>query len=96
MSRRRSKKAEAEAEAEAAAAAAATAAAAAEAAEAQDKRKGRAGRKLLFLLVAGGAGALVLSEDVRNKALDALFGSEEEFQYSPPAPTTGNGAGSTS
>ena len=60
------------------------------------KKKKRRGRKLFFLLMIGGAGALVLSEDVRNKALDALFGSEEEFQYSPPAPASGNGAGSES
>ena len=60
------------------------------------KKKKRRGRKLFFLLLIGGAGALVLSEDVRNKALDALFGSEEEFQYSPPAPTSGNGSGSAS
>jgi hypothetical protein len=60
------------------------------------KRKKRRGRKLFFLLLIGGAGALVLSEDVRNKALDALFGSEEEFQYSPPAPASGNGSGTPS
>ncbi|HET9094221.1 MAG TPA: hypothetical protein VFN36_03955 [Solirubrobacteraceae bacterium] len=58
------------------------------------KRKKRHVGKLLFLLLIGGAGALVLSEDVRNKALDALFGSEEEFQYTPPAPASENGAGS--
>jgi len=63
-------------------------------AEEKPKKKKRRGRKLLFLLIIGGAGALVLSEDVRNKALDALFGSEEEFQYTPPAPTSGNGAAS--
>ncbi len=63
-------------------------------AEEKPKKKKRRGRKLFFLLLVGGAGALVLSEDVRNKALDALFGSEEEFQYSPPEPTAGNGAGS--
>lgn len=68
----------------------------AEASEKPKRRKKRRGRKLLFLLVVGGAGALVLSEDVRNKALDALFGSEEEFEYSPPGPDSGNGAGSTS
>jgi hypothetical protein len=65
-------------------------------AEEKPKKKKRRGRKLFFLLLIGGAGALVLSEDVRNKALDALFGSEEEFQYSPPAPAAGNGAGSAS
>ena len=60
------------------------------------KKKKKRGGRLLFLLVIGGAAALVLSEDVRNKALDALFGSEEEFQYTPPAPASGNGAGTTS
>ena len=60
--------------------------------EKPNKKKKRRGRKLLFLLMVGGAGALVLTEGVRNKALDALFGSEEEFQYSPPAPASGNGA----
>jgi hypothetical protein len=49
------------------------------------KRKKKRCRKLVFLLVTGGAGALILSEDLRNKALDALFGSEEQFQYTPPA-----------
>ncbi len=63
-----------------------------EQAEEKPKKRKRRGRKLLFLLVVGGAAALVLSEDARNKVLDALFGSEEEFQYSPPAPTSGNGS----
>ncbi|MDE3132162.1 MAG: hypothetical protein KGL16_13515 [Acidobacteriota bacterium] len=67
----------------------------AEASEKPKRKKKRRGRKLLFLLIVGGAGALVLSEDVRNKALDALFGSEEEFEYSPPAPDSGNGASSS-
>jgi hypothetical protein len=67
----------------------------AQAAEEQPKKKKKRGRKFLFLLVVGGAGALVLSEGVRNKALDALFGSEEEFQYSPPEPSSGNGSAST-
>jgi hypothetical protein len=45
------------------------------------------------LLVVGfvGAGlALAVSEGLRKKVLDALFGAEEEFEYSstttPPAP----------
>jgi len=54
-------------------------------------KKKRRVRKLLFLLVVGGAGALVLSEDLRNKALDALFGSEEEFNYTPPAAPSSDG-----
>jgi hypothetical protein len=50
------------------------------------KKRGGLGRKLLFLLVAAGA-ALALSEGLRSKVLDALFGAEEEFQYTPPAGT---------
>lgn len=65
----------------------------AQAEEKPRKRKKKRGRRLLCLLMIGGAGALVLSEDIRNKALDALFGSEEEFQYSPPAASSGNGSG---
>lgn len=45
------------------------------------KRKGGIGRALLLLIV-GAALALALSEDVRSKVLDLLFGSEEEFNYS--------------
>jgi hypothetical protein len=56
------------------------------------KRKGGLFRKLLFLAVAGGV-AVAVSEDLRNKVLDTLFGKEEEFDYtssttpSTPAPT---------
>jgi putative NADH-flavin reductase len=46
----------------------------------------RLGRKLMVLVVGGGA-ALVLSEGLRSKVLDTLFGAEEEFQYTPPAPS---------
>jgi hypothetical protein len=49
------------------------------------KKKKHHGRKLLLLVVAAGL-ALALSESLRNKLLDALFGKEEEFQYTPPAP----------
>ena len=48
------------------------------------KRRGF-GRKLLVLFV-GGAVALTASEKLRSKVLDTLFGAEEEFQYTPPAP----------
>jgi hypothetical protein len=50
-------------------------------------RKRRRGR-LLLLAGAGGGVALVASEGLRSKVLDALFGAEEEFQYSPPPPPT--------
>ncbi len=44
------------------------------------KRKGGIGKLLLVGLV-GGAAALALSEGLRKKVLDALFGAEEEFEY---------------
>jgi hypothetical protein len=50
------------------------------------KRKLGLGRKLLFVVVAAGL-ALALSESLRSKVLDTLFGAEEEFQYTPPAGT---------
>lgn len=43
--------------------------------------------KLLLLLLLGAGGALAGSESLRSKVLDTLFGSEEEFQYTPPAGT---------
>jgi hypothetical protein len=48
---------------------------------AKAKRKGGIGR-LLLLAIIGGAVALAASEGLRNKVLDALFGAEEEFDYS--------------
>ena len=45
-------------------------------------RKGRRlGRKLLVLMIGAGV-ALAGSEKLRSKVLDALFGAEEEFEYS--------------
>ena len=37
--------------------------------------------RVLLLGVVGGAAALALSEGLRKKVLDALFGAEEEFEY---------------
>ena len=53
------------------------------------RKKSRLGRLLLLGLVAAGA-ALVLSEDARKTVLDALFGAEEEFEYT--STTSINGA----
>lgn len=50
------------------------------------KRKGGLGRGLFVLLV-GAAIALALSEGLRTKVLDALFGKEEEFDYGSTAPS---------
>ena len=61
------------------------------------RRRGGMGRKLMLLLVAGGL-ALALSSDLRSKVLDALFGAEEEFDYtsttSPSSTPTPAGAAS--
>ena len=54
------------------------------------KRKRRGGRKLLLVVVGAGL-ALALSEGLRKKLLDALFGAEEEFEYTSttaPAPAS--------
>jgi hypothetical protein len=44
------------------------------------RRKRRRGRMLLVVIVGGGL-ALALNEGLRKKVLDALFGAEEEFEY---------------
>jgi len=53
------------------------------------KRKGGIGKLLLVALI-GGVAAVALSEGLRGKVLDALFGAEEEFDYTsntaPSAP----------
>ena len=62
------------------------------------KRKGGIGR-LLLLAIVGGAVAIGVSSDLRNKVLDLLFGAEEEFDYtsttspSTPAPETAGATG---
>jgi hypothetical protein len=63
------------------------------------KRKGGFGKFLLLTVVAAGL-ALALSEDLRKKVLDALFGAEEEFEYTsttaPATPTPAPESGSES
>jgi adenylosuccinate synthase len=59
----------------------------------QKKRKRRKGR-ILFVGLVGAGLALALSEGLRKKVLDALFGAEEEFEYS--ASTTPESSGSNS
>jgi hypothetical protein len=53
------------------------------------RKKSRLGR-LILLAIVGGAIALVVSEDARKTVLDALFGAEEEFEYT--STTSINGA----
>jgi hypothetical protein len=56
-------------------------------------RPKRRGRGLLFLVVGVGL-AFALSEGLRKKALDTLFGAEEEFEYT--SPTTPSSSSSSS
>jgi hypothetical protein len=50
------------------------------------RRRGGLGRALLVLTVAGVL-AIALSEGLRTKVLDLLFGSEEEFDFSSTTTT---------
>ncbi len=58
---------------------------------AKKKRRRRRRGGLLLVLTVGAAAALLMNEGVRNKLLDALFGAEEEFEYTSttvePAPS---------
>jgi len=53
------------------------------------RKKGRLGR-ILMLAIVGAVVAIAVSEDVRKSVLDALFGAEEEFEYT--SNTSINGA----
>ncbi|HET8815234.1 MAG TPA: hypothetical protein VFM51_09810 [Solirubrobacterales bacterium] len=53
------------------------------------KRKGGLGRLLLLALL-GGIIALVVSEGARKAVLDALFGAEEEFEYTSTTSINGS------
>jgi hypothetical protein len=44
------------------------------------RKKSRLGRLILFAMIASVL-ALIFSEDARKTVLDALFGAEEEFEY---------------
>jgi adenylosuccinate synthase len=52
------------------------------------KKRRRRGR--VVLLIVGAAAALALSEGLRKKVLDALFGAEEEFEYSSTTAPSGS------
>lgn len=68
-----------------------------EAPQPKRRRRGGIGRSLMLLTV-GAVLALALSEGLRSKLLDALFGAEEEFDYSssttPATPAPAAVAGS--
>jgi adenylosuccinate synthase len=58
------------------------------------KRRGGFGKFLLVGIVGAGL-ALALSEDLRKKVLDALFGAEEEFEYTASTTPQTSDTGST-
>jgi hypothetical protein len=58
------------------------------------KKPKRRGRGLLVLIV-GIVAAFALSEGLRKKALDTLFGAEEEFEYTSPTTPASNAGSST-
>ena len=62
---------------------------AADALRGSKRRRKRSRRGGILLLLVGAGAALALSEGLRKKVLDALFGAEEEFDYTSttaPAP----------
>jgi hypothetical protein len=58
------------------------------------KRSGGLG-KLLLVGVVGAGVALAVSEGLRKKVLDALFGAEEEFEYSSTTAASAAAPGET-
>jgi hypothetical protein len=69
--------------------------------EGPQKKRRRGFGKFLLVAVVGAGLALALSEGLRKKVLDTLFGAEEEFEYSSattasPPVTPAQPAGSTS
>jgi hypothetical protein len=53
------------------------------------KKKSKLGR-LILLAIVGGIVALVVSEGARKAVLDALFGAEEEFEYTSTTSINGS------
>jgi hypothetical protein len=53
------------------------------------RKKSRLGR-LILLAIVGGIIALIVSEDARKSVLDALFGAEEEFEYTSTTSINGS------
>jgi adenylosuccinate synthase len=57
---------------------------------AKKKKRGK-GRTLVLILITAGV-ALALSEGLRKKVLDTLFGAEEEFEYTSTTTPTSTGS----
>src|SRR5918998_4813081 len=56
--------------------------------EGPKRKRGLGLGKLILLAILAAAVALGVSESLRKKALDALFGAEEEFEYTSPTSAT--------
>ena len=69
---------------------------AAEALREKPKRKKRGLGSIVGLALVGGVAAIALSEDLRKKVLDALFGAEEEFEYSSTTTPASDGGSAAS
>jgi hypothetical protein len=63
--------------------------------EGPKRRKGGFGKVLVVSFVGAGL-ALALSEGLRKKVLDALFGAEEEFEYSSTTSPASGGSSTAS
>ena len=67
--------------------------------EAPKKSGGLSFKRVVLIGMVGTGVALAVSEGLRKKALDTLFGKEEEFEYtsttSPPTPAPASPTGST-
>ena len=56
--------------------------------EGPKRKRGLGLGKLILLAILGVAVALGVNEGLRKRALDLLFGAEEEFEYTSPTTTT--------
>ena len=59
------------------------------------KKRGSGLGKLLLIGIAGAGVALAVSEGLRKKVLDGLFGAEEEFEYSSTTTASNASTGAT-
>ena len=63
--------------------------------EAPKKKRGLSFGRVLVLGAVGTGVALAVSEGLRKKVLDTLFGAEEEFEYTSTTTPSSSGAGAT-
>ncbi|MEA2458727.1 MAG: hypothetical protein QOC95_1699 [Thermoleophilaceae bacterium] len=60
------------------------------------KKKKRGIGKTLLVVIVGAGAAIALSEGLRKKVLDTLFGAEEEFEYTSTTTPSQSGSGAKS